>query len=161
MILNKIGSKQNHAILSILIVFSVMTISCASAPYAQKEGDVMKLVQLINDGKVGEKEGVTRTPFILDSETLYLESDTSRMWKNLEEATFRMSKANFISSEFTGENSYKLFADTYDMKNYFAKYTGKDTSVVTLATGEGRYYLLLDRKVKGYPRIQGLKGPVE
>jgi len=135
--------------------------SCASTPYVQKEAGVLKLVGLINDGKVNEVEGLSRTPFVLDTETLYLESDVTTMWKNLKAASFVMAGAKFESTNRVTADSYKIFADSYDMKNYFAKYTGADTSVVTVETGDGRYYLLLDRKVKGYPRIQGLKGPVK
>ncbi len=135
--------------------------SCASTPYVQKEAGVLKLVGLINEGKVNQVEGLSHTPFVLDTETLYLESDVATMWKNLKTASFAMTDATFESTKPVTTDSYKIFADTYDMKNYFTKYTGANTSVVTVETGDGRYYLLLDRKVKGYPRIQGLKGPVK
>lgn len=134
--------------------------SCASAPYAQKEDEVLKLVTLINEGRVGEVEGLTPAPFVLDTETLYLESDVSTFWKNLKEASFAMKEARYVSAEHVGPESWKVFAETYDMKNFFARYTGKDTSVVTLETADGTYLLLLERAVKGYPRVRGMKGPI-
>lgn len=144
-----------------LLVAALLFVSCASVPYNQNRGDVLRLVELINAGKVSGVKGLTPAPFVLDTETLYLESDIDTLWKNLKNASFAMSKANFVSAEHIGSESYKVFADTFDMKNFFAKYTDKDTSIATVETGEGKYFLLLERKVSGYPRIRGLKGPVK
>lgn len=152
---------HKKAMAGLLAVLSLVFLSCASTPYVQKERDVLGLIRLINEGNVTEVEGLSPAPFVLDTETLYLEDDVATMWKNLKAASFAMSDAKFARSEPVGADSYKLFADTFDMKNYFAKYTGKDSSVVTVNTSEGRYLLLLERKVRGYPRIRGLKGPMK
>lgn len=135
--------------------------SCASTPYTQNERDVLRLVDLINQGKVTSVEGLTPAPFVLDTETLYLEGDVDTMWKNLAEASFAMGNPKFVAAERVGEETWKTFAESYDMKNFFEKYTGADTSLVTVDTSEGRYFLLLERKLKGYPRVRGLKGPVQ
>lgn len=152
---------KNKLMIGLPILLAFALASCASTPYVQKEGDVLRLVRLINEGKVNQVEGLAPSPFVLDAETLYLESDVTTMWNNLREASFVMSEARFVETEPVGEGSWKVFADTYDMKNYFARYTGKDSSIVTLDTAEGRYFLLLERKIHGYPRIRGLKGPVK
>lgn len=154
-------SKLSISLFSLISIVTFLSFSCTSVPYNQKEDSVLKLVKLINDGKITEVNGLSQTPFVLDSETLYLESDVATMWKNLKKASFIMSDARFVRTEHLTANTYKMFADTFDMKNYFEKYTGKHTSAVTIETSEGKYYLLLDRKIKGYPRIQGLKGPIQ
>jgi hypothetical protein len=143
------------------VLLALVFASCASTPYVQKESDVLKLVRLINEGKVTQVEGLSPAPFVLDTETLYLESDVTTMWNNLKAASFRMANAEFVETKRVGPDSWKVFADTFDMKNYFAKYTGKDSSIVTLDTSDGRYFLLLERKTHGYPRIRGFKGPVK
>lgn len=135
--------------------------SCASAPYVQKESSVLKLVGLINSGEVTSVQGLTPAPFVLDTEILYLDSDVDTLWKNLKASSFAMTGARFVTTASAGGESWKTFADTYDMRNFFEKYTGKDTSIVTLDTAEGRYYLLLERKVSGYPRVRGMKGPIK
>lgn len=144
-----------------ILAVSFTLFSCATGPYVQKESGVLKLVELINSGEVTEIDGLTPTPFALDSETLYLDSDVSTFWSNLKAASFAMSDPRFVSADHLTADSYKAFADTFDMKNFFEKYTGKDTSLVTVDTKEGRYYLLLERKVAGYPKVRGLKGPVQ
>lgn len=135
--------------------------SCASLSPVPREKDVLRLVDLINAGKVTSVEGLSQTPFALDTETLYLESDVETLWNNLAGASFAMNDARFAGREKVASDSWKTFADSYDMKNFFEKYTGKDTYLVTVETAEGRYYLLLERKIKGYPRVRGLKGPVK
>ncbi len=146
--------------LALLFAVSLPLISCATGPYVQKESGVLKLVDLINEGEVTEIDGLTPAPFALDGETLYLESDVATFWKNLKAASFAMSSPRFVGANHLAPDSYKTFADTFDMKNFFEKYTGKDTSLAVVDTKEGRYYLLLERKVQGYPRVRGLKGPV-
>lgn len=138
----------------------IMVISCASSPYVQKESEVLELVALINDGEATNVDGLLQTPFALDTETLYLDSDVTRFWDNLAENGFAMSNPGVIATERVGEETYRKFADTFDMKNFFAQYTGEDTSLVTVGTGEGSYYFLLERAIQGYPRIRGFKGPV-
>ncbi len=152
----------SFAFLSVLLsLLAVTFLSCASGPYAQKEPGVLKLVSLINEGKVSEVKGLSPAPFVLDTETLYLESDVATLWKNLNGASFAMAESRFVSSKPVDGDSYRAFADTYDMKNFFASYTGKDTSLVTVDTADGRYLLLLERPIQGYPRIRGMRGPIQ
>ena len=152
----------SFAFLSVLLsLLAVTFLSCASGPYAQKEPGVLKLVSLINEGKVSEVKGLSPAPFVLDTETLYLESDVATLWKNLKGASFAMDESRFVSSKPVDGDSYRAFADTYDMKNFFASYTGKDTSLVTVDTADGRYLLLLERPIQGYPRIRGMRGPIQ
>lgn len=139
----------------------LLAVSCASGPYVQKEKNVLALVELINDGKVQDVPGLAVTPFALDGEILYLNSDVETYWKNLKDAGFTMTDTRLVISTHVTEDSWNNFATTYDMKNFFAKYTGKDTSLVELRTSEGRYYLLLERKVKGYPSVRGMRGPIK
>lgn len=139
----------------------VLLLSCASAPYVQKENSVLRLIELVNEGGVTGIDGLTVSPFVLDTETLYLESDIVTLWDNLHKNGFVMTDARFVQAEPVSAESCKLFADTFDMKNFFSHYTDKDTSLVTVDTREGQYYLLLERPVRGYPRIRGIRGPIK
>jgi hypothetical protein len=149
------------ALFAAILAVSLTFLSCSSAPYVQKESSVLKLVDLINAGGVGGIDGLTPTPFALDSETLYLDSDVATYWANLKAASFTLTDPRFVSTAHLTGDSFKAFADSFDMKNFFEKYTGKDTSLVTIDAKEGRYYFLLERKVAGYPKVRGMKGPVQ
>lgn len=160
--MNKKTSFFGVPIAAPFIVCAVLaTVSCASFSPVPREKDVLRLVDLINQGKVNSIKGLTPAPFALDTETLYLESDVETLWANLAAADFVMNDPKFTSGTKVAPDSWKTFADSYDMRNFFEKYTGKDTWLVTVDTEEGRYYLLLERKIKGYPTVRGLKGPVQ
>jgi len=137
----------------------VLFFSCASTPYVQTDKGVLKLVELINEGQVNSVEGLVQTPFALDTETLYLEQDVATLWENLHSAGFTITEPRVVSAEPVSSETWRVFADSFDMKNFFARYTGEDTSLVTLETREGTCYLLLERAIRGYPSIRGMKGP--
>ncbi len=151
----------NAAAPAVLAVALVLLVSCASAPYVQKENSVLELIELVNEGGITGIDGLVMAPFVLDTETLYLENDITTLWDNLYRNGFVMTDAQFVRAEPVTPESYKLFADTFDMKNFFDHYTGKDTSLVTVDTREGQYYFLLERPVRGYPRIRGIRGPIK
>lgn len=143
-----------------LVATLALLASCTSAPHVQKERDVMRLVDLINAGGVQGIQGLAAVPFAFDSEILYLESDVERLWVNLSESSFLMENARMVSSEPVNPESWTSFARSFDMQNFFSKYTGRDTSLVTVDSDDGRYLLLLERKIKGYPRVRGMRGPL-
>jgi len=148
------------ATLPLALMACITLASCASLNSVPQEKEVLRLVDLINAGQVTSVQGISLTPFALDSETLYLDGDVETMWHNLAAASFVMKDASFGGKEKVAHDTWKTFADSYDMKNFFEKYTGDTTYLVTVDTADGRYYLLVDKKIKGYPRVRGLKGPV-
>jgi hypothetical protein len=135
--------------------------SCATSPYVPSERKVEKLVSLIDSGGVGAVKGLAQAPFLLDGEILLRQADVDAAWANLKASGFTMGKAKVASIARIGDESYKLFADGMEVRSFFKKYLDKDSSLVALDAAEGKYYLILNRKVSGYPRIQGLKGPVK
>jgi hypothetical protein len=136
-------------------------LSCASAPYMPKEKKVQRLVDLIDTGGVGAVKGLASAPFLLDGEILLRQADVDSAWANLKAAGFTMGKPKIAKAARIGEDSYKLFADRMEVRSFFKKYLNADSVIVALDAAEGRYYLILNREVSGYPRIQGLKGPVK
>jgi hypothetical protein len=139
----------------------VSSSSCAGLPYTPSEKKVDKLVALIDSGGVGAIKGLSQAPFILDGEILLRQSDVDSAWANLKAAGFGLGKPKVASIARIAPDGYAVFADTMDARVFFKKYLDKDSSLVALNAAEGRYYLILNREVKGYPRIQGFKGPVK
>ncbi len=123
------------------------------------EKKVDKLVALINSGGVGAVKRLSQAPFILDGEILLRQADVDAAWSNLAAAGFKIGAPAIASMGRIGQDGYSLFADTMDARVFFKKYLDKDSVLVALDATEGRFYLILDREVSGYPRIQGFKGP--
>ncbi len=135
--------------------------SCATAPYTPSEKKVEKLVQLIDRGGVGAVKGLSLAPFLLDGEILLRQADVDTAWSNLKAAGFTMGEPKIASIERLGDQSYARFAASMEVRVFFKKYLNKDSVLVALDAAEGRYYLVLNREVSGYPRIQAFKGPVK
>jgi len=135
--------------------------SCATAPYTPSEKKVQKLVALIDKGGVGAVKGLSAAPFLLDGEILLRQADVDSAWSNLKAAGFTMGAPKIASIERLGDGSYARFAETMEVRSFFKRYLNKDSVLVALDAAEGRYYLILNREVSGYPRIQAFKGPVK
>jgi hypothetical protein len=89
-----------------------------------------------------------------------MQNHLSALWKNLFMAGFRLRDAAVARNEHLSDNSYLLFAGSMEVSTFFRKYLDEHTSFVEIKARDGSYYLLLNKEVNGYPRIQGLKGPV-
>jgi hypothetical protein len=135
--------------------------SCATTPYMPSERKVQSLVDLIDRGGVGAVKGLAQAPFLLDGEILLRQADVDAAWANLKASGFGMGRPKLASASRIGNESYKLFAEGMEARSFFKKHLDEDSVLVALDAAEGRYYLILNRPVSGYPRIQGLKGPVK
>jgi hypothetical protein len=135
--------------------------ACASVPYTPSEKKVQKLLDLIDRGGVGAVKGLSSAPFMLDGEILLRQSDVDSAWSNLKAASFGFGKPAIASISRIGPDSYKLFGDTMDARVFFEKYLDKNSVLASIDASDGRYYLILNREVSGYPRIQGFKGPIK
>lgn len=135
--------------------------SCATVPYVQKEDKVVKLLELINRGGVNEVPGLARTPFLIDGEIVLLQKDLSEFWDNLHKAGFSFRSPKVVQNRFTTGEDAKYFRDSMEVRTFFKKYTDRDTSLVQVRSGDGTFYFLLGREVKGYPRMLGFGGPVQ
>jgi hypothetical protein len=135
--------------------------SCASAPYMPREEKVQKLALLIDRGGVGSVAGLARSPFILDGEILLRQADVDAAWANFASSKLGMKKPKVVSVSRIAPDSYKSFADTMDARVFFKKYLDEDSVLAVVDSSGGRYCLVLNREVSGYPRIQGIKGPVK
>lgn len=148
------------ALLAASLALPCLLGSCASAPYRPSEKKLQRLVDLIDRGGVGAVKGLASAPFLLDGEILLRQADVDSAWSNLKLSGFRMGSPKIASIARIGPDSYALFGEAMDVRVFFKKYLDKDSVLVSLDAAEGKYYLLLNREVSGYPRIQGLKGPV-
>lgn len=139
----------------------LLAASCATGPYVQNKDNVGNLIELVNKGGVGDIKGLSDSPFLFDGEILLLSDDVGSLWANLKSAGFKLENAKIISMEHITAESYKAFGSSMDVRVFFKKYLNQDTSLVKLEAKSGTWYLLLNREVAGFPRIQGLRGPVK
>jgi len=143
------------------IVLAIVLSSCATVPYVQKEDRVYKLIELINRGEVTEVPGLVTTPFLVDGEIVLLQKDLVDFWDNLYNAGFQIRNPRIRQNRFAMPEDARMFRDSMEVRTFFKKYIDTNTSLVEIESADGTYYFLLNREVKGYPRIQGFRGPVQ
>ena len=149
------------AVFAAALAMALALNSCATAPYTPSERKVERLVALIDKGGVGAIKGLASAPFLLDGEILLRQADVDSCWSNLKASGLSLGTPKIESIARIGADSSLLFVDSMDARVFFKKYLDKNSVLVTIDASEGKYYLLLNREVSGYPRIQGFKGPVK
>jgi hypothetical protein len=148
-------------LITLALVVAAAAISCATAPYTPSERSITRLAALIDSGRVGSVKGLAAAPFLLDGEILLRQSDVDAAWANFAAAKLSLRSPKVASIARIGPDSYASFGSSMDVRVFFKKYLDKNSSLVALDTADGRYYLLLNREVSGYPRIQGIAGPLK
>ena len=118
------------------------------------------MVALINDGKADELYAMTQTPFLLDGEIVVLDNDMRDLWETITSGGAKVSNLVLVESYPVEENTYKRFADTFEVKSYFERYVSKDGHVVIVETEDLRLFFLMDKTKKGAKKLIGLKGPM-
>lgn len=147
------------SVLALALVVATAATSCATAPYTPSERSITKLASLISSGGVGKVKGIATAPFLLDGEILLRQADVDTAWANFAAAKLSLRSPTIASIARIGPDSYTRFGSSMDVRVFFKKYLNKDSSLVALDTADGRCYLLLNREVSGYPRIQGITVP--
>ncbi|MCX7786977.1 MAG: hypothetical protein N2442_04680 [Spirochaetes bacterium] len=162
---NNKGVLNRDIVTALLILAGLVVLqgfsSCASVPYVQKEEKVVKLIELINRGKVNEVPGLASTPFLIDGEIALLQKDLSEFWDNLHNAGFSIRSPKVVQNRFARVEDSKYFRDSMEVRTFLKKYIDRDTSFVQIQSVDGTFYFLLGREVKGYPKMVGFRGPVQ
>lgn len=155
------GSRALALVAAALASTIVLAAGCATVPYMPGERKVEKLAALIDRGGVAGVQGLATAPFLLDGEILLRQADVDAAWTNLAAAKLSLASPKVVSISRIGGESSKAFGSTMDVRVFFKKYLDANSVLVALDSSEGRYYLILNREVSGYPRIQGFTGPLK
>jgi hypothetical protein len=142
-----------------ILLAGVLLLLGACVTFKVDEDQVTKIIKLINSGDTDKLARVTRVPFLLDGEIIALQDDAGLLWKNLAQAGFTLQNAALADLIPVKEDTYKLFADTWEVEVFFKKYVPPKSMVAQIKADNGDFLLLLDGEKKGYAQILGIKGP--
>ena len=134
--------------------------SCATVPVAQREGRIERLLDTLNEGEFEELLPATGTPFLLDREIIILDRDVETMWTNLRDVGFTFAEYRILAVEQLDQESYRRFADGFEVETYFAKYLPEGAALVEVETTHGRFLLLTGGRDSGRPLLYGMRGPI-
>ena len=118
------------------------------------------VADLINAGKSAELAAMSGSPFLVDGEVVPLKADVASFWAGIIKAGYRVRDPRLGSAAPAGEESYKQFADTMEVRAFFKNYVKKDTRLLELKTSGGKTILLIVKdSLFSKKIIQGFKGP--
>ncbi len=145
--------------LGAVVVTVVALASCASLQRARDSGNVERFSTLINSGQAERLAELSVEPFLLDQEIVLLPRDVETFWRGVVSAGFRVEEPELERGVAATPDSYGEFADTMEVRTFFAKYVRPGTRLLTLKTADGRRMLLLVRQRFCAREIRGFKGP--
>ncbi len=135
----------------------IVFISCASLQYVQKEGDVLKLADLVNAGDSETLAEISASPFLFDGEIIMLPGDLERLWKNMAGAGLVMENPVVTEIVEVRADTPLLFGEAMEIKAFFQKYLPETARTARVAADSGNFIFLLNGKEQGYPKIHGVK----
>jgi hypothetical protein len=134
--------------------------SCASLQHGWDKGNVEMVARLINEGQADKLSAMSTTPFLVDGEIVSLKPDVAAFWRGIIKAGFRVEGATLQQGAPLTPDSYKQFANTMEVKSFFAQYVRKDARILELRTStSGDRILLIFRDSWFSKTINGFKGP--
>jgi len=149
-----------------ILVSAVMTTallllsSCASLQHSWDQGNVRMVATLINGGQAQKLAAMSATPFLVDGEIVPLTPDVASFWNGIVKAGFRVEGATLTQGTPLTADSYKQFADTMEVRSFFAQYVKKDARILELRTAtSGDRILVILRDSWGSKTMYGFKGP--
>ncbi len=135
-------------------------VSCASLQHSWDKGNVETVARLINQGQAAKLAEMSAAPFLVDGEILALKADVASFWEGIIKAGYKVEGPALGEADKVTPQSYKLFADTMEVKSFFAAYVKKDTRVLELRTSGARGRILLIMRDSWFSKtLQGFKGP--
>jgi hypothetical protein len=144
---------------AVLCAVTLLASSCASLQRSWDQGAIRQVADLINAGDAQKLAAMSLTPFILDGEVVVLPADVAGFWSGILKAGFRVEAAALDNGTKVSADSYRQFADTMEVRSYFARYVKDDTRILDLTTGSGSHLRLLMRNEWFSWKILGWKGP--
>jgi len=151
--------KQLIPALAVSLAVTLMLTSCASIQRSRDEGAVRQLADLVNSGQPQKLASMSVTPFLLDGEIVLLPADVSAFWTGIVKAGFRVQGAALESGVPVTADSHRQFADTMEVKSFFARYVKDNARILEMSTSSGRRIRILTRSTWFSWTILGFKGP--
>jgi hypothetical protein len=134
--------------------------SCASLQHNWDQGNVTAVANLINSGQSSRLSAMSGTPFLVDGEIVSLKADVAGFWDGIIKAGYKVEGPRLGAAATVSADSYKQFADTFEVKAFFTQYVKKDTRILELRTSAGKSVLLIVKDALFSKKtIQGFKGP--
>jgi len=138
----------------------ILLASCASLQRSRDQGNVETVASLINEGRADTLTAMSSVPFLIDGEIVTLKPDIASFWTGIVKAGFKVEGAVLTQAAPLAPASYTQFADSMEVKAFFAQYVKKGARLLEMGTSQsGKKILLLFGDTSPRKTIYGFKGP--
>jgi hypothetical protein len=159
--MNKDTKRLSVPFCAVAVLVAVSFFSgCTIIPSARHEPSVGRLIDVINTGDVDAVMEYSREPFVFDQELLVMESEIRILWERLFDAGFALPDAEVLEILPVEDETFSLFARSFEMEVYFDTYLLEEASVARVVSGETEFLLLLGGRKSWRPILHGIKGPL-
>ncbi len=138
----------------------ILLASCASFQHSRDQANVETVARLINEGQADKLAAMSAVPFLVDGEIVTLKPDIVSFWTGIVKAGFKVEGAILVQAAPFAPDSYRQFADTMEVKTFFAQYVKKGARILELGTSQSGKKILLIFDDSGFKKtLYGFKGP--
>ena len=125
-------------IIKTLILLAMITIVMACSTLTEKAArqEALKITSLMNDGKTGDLIKISRMPFLFETEILSSDKLMRTLWDGLKDAGYKIKNPAVSKIVEAGPETWKVFADTWEVQVYYKKYAPK-TAYLVYVKGDG------------------------
>ncbi len=142
------------------VIAMILLASCASLQHSWDQGNVQTVAGLINEGQADKLAAMSAVPFLVDGEIVTLKPDIASFWNGIVKAGFKVEDANLVQAAPLAPDSYRQFANTMEVKTFFARYVKKEARLLELGTSKsGKKIMLIFGDSSFKKTIYGFKGP--
>jgi hypothetical protein len=139
----------------------ILLSSCASLQRSWDQGNVETVARLINEGHADKLTAMSATPFLVDGEIVALKADIASFWSGIVKAGFKVERATLLQGAPLAADSYAQFANTMEVKSFFAQYVQKEARILELRTSQsGKKIVLIFGDSWFKKTLYGFKGPI-
>jgi len=136
-----------------LFVFALLLWGCSTISDKAAQSKAEEALNLLDQENSQLLTQWSNRPFLFEGEILLSEGLISELWSGL--AGKGLSTAEISRIAVVDEQSYKAFADTWEVNTWFQNYTGPQTLMVFFNWEDRELVLLVDKQRGEDQPIQG------
>ncbi len=114
----------------------------------QAAAEALALTGYINQGETDTLMGSSSRPFLFESEILPTEAMLNDLWQGLIDAGVRFDDPRVREIRVVDGESYRVFADSWEVATWFTNYVSDPAYLVFLDTADQQLVIVLDKNKK-------------
>lgn len=144
----------------LLMIFHVLVVlllaGCSTIlTESQAASRAVRVTSQVNSGQVDTLMGSSSRPFLFEAEILPTESMLNDLWQGLVDGGVIFDNTSVREVRVVDGESYKVFAQTWEVETWFKNYLSDPAYMVFLDTTDQQLVIIVDQSKKNKTPILG------